>query len=99
MANLSNVDAEKISSTASKLMDIEAQILDLVGKIADDMVSLDKGWNSDVKNQFMNIWVKDSDAMIEMVDQYEELDNLLEETAKAFESNEEEMLAEVGKLK
>lgn len=99
MANLSNVDADKIRATARKLGDIVEGIVDQVGKISDAMVSLDKGWISDVKDQFLEKWLEDSDALIEMMEQYEEVDSLLEQAAKTFEQNEEDMIAEVGKLK
>lgn len=99
MANLSNVDADKIRSTASKLADTVADIISQVNKINDAMMSLDNGWKSEVKAQFMENWFEDSEALIEMMEQYEEVDTLLEEAAQNFEKNEEEMIAEVGKLK
>ena len=99
MANLSNIDADKINATASKCGDIVEEIVSQVSKICDAMVSLDKGWISDVKDQFMEKWLEDSDALIEMMDQYDEVDRLLDQAAKTFDKNEEDMIAEVGKLR
>ena len=99
MANLSNVDGDKIRSTAQKLADIDLDIVSCVQKINDAMVALDKGWKSEVKTEFMRNWQEDAEALCEMMDQYVEVQELLLEAAKDFDSTEEEMISQVSKMR
>lgn len=99
MANLSNVDAAKIRAAAQKLSGIEADIQGNVGKISDAMDRLDKGWTSEVKTQFLSVWQEDAEALVEMMGQYMEINELLTQAAQEFEQTENDMVSEVGKLK
>ena len=99
MAKLSNVDAAKIRSTAQKLGDIEAEIRTCVGKINDAISALDKGWQSEVKAQFMGVWQEDAEALCEMMEQYAEVQELLQQAAQDFERTEENMTSHVRKLR
>lgn len=98
MANLSNVDAAKIRATAQKLADIDADIISCVRKINDAISSLNKGWKSEVKAQFMAKWQEDAEALCEMMEQYEEVQELLLKSAQDFERTEEDMASQVRKL-
>ncbi len=99
MSELSNVDAAKIRAAAQKLADIDTQVIANVRKLLDAMSTLDKGWQSEVKAQFMQVWQEDSEALAEMIDQLGEMQELLTATAEEFEATEDEMIGEVGKLK
>ena len=99
MANMTNVDGARIRATAQKLADIDLDILACVRKINDAMAALDKGWKSEVKTQFMQNWQEDAEALCEMMDQYIEVQELLDKAAQDFDRTEDDMVAEVGRLK
>lgn len=98
MAALSNVDSEKIRSTVSRLDGIAESISGCVGKFADAIEALDKGWVSDVKADFMARYQKDWQAMQEMLLQYREISAQLLDTATDLEKTESEILSSVRAL-
>ena len=99
MSNLSHIDADKIRSTAQKLADIDIDILNCMEKLAETMDTLDKGWVSEVKASFMQTWEVDAEALCEMMDQYNEVQEMLLEAAQDFDNTENEMAAKVSGMR
>ena len=99
MANLTNADAAKIRSTAQKLADIDIDIIANVRKLVNTISTFDKGWQSEVKEQFMQNWQMDAEALVEMMDQYGEIQELLFQAAQEFENTESELMSKVQQLK
>ena len=99
MANLTNVDAGKLQSAAQKLEDIDREIVSCVRKLHEAISTLDRGWKSEVKTQFMKNWEHDADALCEMMEQYEEVQRLILEAARDFDNTEQEMLSQVRQLR
>ncbi len=99
MADMTNVDADKLRQSASKIGNLASDLNSNVSKINDTLNSLSKGWQSDVATRFMQNWQTDQEALHEMVDQYMEITDLLHELAQDFENSENEVGSMVGKLK
>ncbi|HWR55742.1 MAG TPA: WXG100 family type VII secretion target [Negativicutes bacterium] len=99
MADVSNVDAEKIRATVPQLEQVAAGLTAQVNKVKDAVANLDRGWISTVKAEFMTRYRKDEAAMQEMLEQFRELNDLLKETANDFEQTEREILSSLSVLK
>jgi WXG100 family type VII secretion target len=99
MADVSNVDAEKIRATVPQLEQVAAGLTAQVTKVKDAVANLDRGWISTVKAEFMTRYRKDEAAMQEMLEQFRELNDLLKETANDFEQTEREILSSLSVLK
>lgn len=99
MADMSNVDSEKILSTVNQLDGTVTSIQAQLRKIADAVAGLDKGWTSSVKAEFMSRYQKDEEAMNEMISQYSEISEQLKETAADFDKTENEIVSSVSALK
>lgn len=98
MAALSNVDSEKIRSAVSRMDGIVESISGCIGKFADAIETLDKGWVSGVKADFMARYQKDWEAMQEMLAQYREIGAQLLDAAADLEKTESETLGSVRAL-
>ncbi len=99
MADMTNVDADKLRQSASKIGNLASDLNSNVSKINDTLNSLSKGWQSDVATRFMQNWQADQEALHEMVDQYMEMTDILTELAADFENSENEVRGMIGKLK
>jgi len=99
MADMTNVDADKLRQTASKIGNLASDLNVNVSKINDALNNLSKGWQSDVATRFMQNWQADQEALHEMVDQYMEMTDLLTELAVDFENSDNEVRGMIGKLK
>lgn len=99
MADMSNVDSEKILATANQLDGIVGAMNTQMTKIQDAVAGLDKGWTSPVKAEFMMRFQVDQDAMGEMLMQYIEISEQLKETATDFSKTESEIMSSVSALK
>ncbi len=99
MADMSNVDSEKILSTTNQLDGIANSIQVQMRKITDAVSGLDKGWTSSVKAEFMSRYQRDEEAMSEMISQYSEVSEQLKETAADFDKTENEISSSVSALK
>jgi uncharacterized protein YukE len=99
MPDISNIDSEKILSSVGQLDGIVDRMNGCVGKFADAIEALDKGWVSEVKGPFMANYQKDWDAMQEMLSQLREIGTALREAAADFDKTENEMLSGVNALK
>ncbi|MDR1589322.1 MAG: WXG100 family type VII secretion target [Oscillospiraceae bacterium] len=99
MADLSNVDSEKILSVASQLDGIVNSMAAQMRKVVDAVANLDKGWTSPVKAEFMSRYRRDEEAMSEMLAQYSEISVQLRETASDFDKTENEIMSGVSALK
>ncbi|MCR4897081.1 MAG: WXG100 family type VII secretion target [Lachnospiraceae bacterium] len=99
MADMTNVDADKIRQTASKIGNLASDLNVNVSKINDAFNNLAKGWQSEAATKFMQNWQTDQEALHEMVDQYMEITDLLMELASDFENSENDVGGMVGKLK
>ncbi|MCR4903473.1 MAG: WXG100 family type VII secretion target [Butyrivibrio sp.] len=99
MADMTNVDADKLRQTAQKIGSLAGELSGNVAKINDALNSLSKSWQSEVATQFMQNWHTDEEALQEMVDQYNEIEELMQELAQDFDSSENDVSGMVGKLK
>ena len=99
MADMTNVDAAKLRQTAQRIGSLAGDLSGNVAKINDAMNSLSKSWKSEAATRFMQSWHADQDALHEMVDQYNEVQEILLEIAQDFDNSESEVGGLVGKLK
>ncbi|SEM28581.1 WXG100 family type VII secretion target [Butyrivibrio sp. ob235] len=99
MADMTNVDAQRLRQTASKVSNLAGDLSNNVGKINDALGSLAKGWQSDVATKFLQNWQADQEALKEMIEQYMEVGNLMNELANDYEASENEVQGLIGKLK
>ena len=99
MADMTNVDADKLRQTAQKIGSLAGELSGNVAKINDAMNVLAKGWQSEAATQFMQNWHADQEALKEMVDQYNEVQEIMNELAQDFDNSENEVGGLVGKLK
>lgn len=99
MANLTHVDPAELRSTAKNLEEVEEEIARSVQKITEAMDLLDKGWVSTVKDQFLQVWRTDAEAMSEMMAQLSEVRETLLLAAETFERAEQESLSGVSRLR
>ena len=99
MADMTNVDAGKLRQTASRIGSLAGELSGNVNKINDVLNNLSKSWQSDAASQFMQNWYTDEEALKEMVDQYREVQDIMNELAQDFDSSENEVDGLVGKLK
>ncbi len=99
MADMTNVDAGKLRQTAQKIGSLAGDLSGNVTKINEAMNNLSKGWQSEAASRFLQSWHADQDALREMVDQYNEVQELMLELAQDFEASENEAANLVAKLK
>ena len=99
MSDLSNIDSEKILSAVGQLDGVVDRMNGCVGKFADAIENLDKGWVSEVKAGFMATYQKDWEAMQEMLAQLREICTTLREAASDFDKSENERMSGVNALR
>ncbi len=99
MADMTNVDADKIRQAAGRIGNLASDLNSNVSKINDCLNNLSKGWQSEAATKFMQTWQADQEALHEMVDQYMEMTDLLTELAQDFENSENEVKSMIAKLK
>ena len=99
MPDISNIDSEKILSAASQLDGVVDRMNGCVGKFADAIEALDKGWVSEVKAGFMATYQLDWEAMQEMLFQLREINDGLREAAGDFDKTEGEITSGVKSLR
>ena len=99
MADMTNVDAAKLRQTASRIGNLAGQLSGNVNKIGETLNNLSKSWQSEAATRFMQNWHADEEALREMVDQYNEVQDIMNELAQDFDSSENEVEGLVGKLK
>lgn len=93
MSDMTMVDTDKLKSTISKLDNTMNSIRANVKTAREALDGLNKGWNSEAKNEFFRIVSTDLEAMTEMEEQYAEIGRLLEEIVVEFNRSEEEALS------
>jgi len=99
MADMTNVDAAKLRQSASRIANLAGELSGNVTKINEIFTALSKSWQSEAATKFMQNWHTDEEALKEMLEQYNEVSNLLNELAQDFEASESEVEGLVGKLK
>jgi uncharacterized protein YukE len=99
MADMSNIDSDKILSAVGQLEGIVDRMNGCVGKFADAIETLDKGWVSEVKAGFMATYQNDWEAMQEMLGQLREINTMLREAAQDFDKTENETLSGANALR
>ena len=99
MPDISNIDSEKILSAASQLDGVVDRINGCVGKFADAIETLNKGWVSEVKGDFMATYQADREAMQEMLAQLREISSGLRDSAGEFDKMESEITTGVKALR
>lgn len=95
MSDMTMVDTDRLKQTVSKLDNVVASIRANVKSIREAMASLEKGWQSDVKNEFFRVANVDLEALAEMEAQYDEVSRILEENINAFNANEQDAASSV----
>jgi uncharacterized protein YukE len=99
MPDMSNIDSDKILSAVGQLEGIVDRMNSCVGKFADAIETLDKGWVSEVKAGFMSTYQNDWEAMQEMLGQLREINTMLRDAASDFDKTENETLSGVNTLR
>ena len=99
MADMTNVDAAKLRQSASRIGNLAGELSGNVNKINETLNNLSKSWVSEAATRFMQNWRTDEEALKEMVDQYREVADLMNELAADFNASENEVEGMVGKLK
>ena len=99
MPDMSNIDTEKILSAVGQLDGVIDRMNGCVGKFADAIENLDKGWVSEVKGAFMANYQKDLEAMQEMLSQLKEINTMLREAASDFDKTENELQSGANSLR
>ena len=99
MADMTNVDAGKLRQTASKIGSLAGELNGNVTKIGETLNNLTKSWKSEAATKFMQNWRTDEDALREMVEQYKEVQDIMNELAQDFDASDRETESMVGKLK
>ena len=99
MADMTNVDADKIRQAAGRIGNLASDLNSTVSKINDCLNNLSNGWQSEAATKFMQTWQADQEALKEMVDQYNEVQEIMNELAQDFDNSENEVGGLVGKLK
>ncbi|MBQ7481816.1 MAG: WXG100 family type VII secretion target [Lachnospiraceae bacterium] len=99
MADMTNVDAAKLRQSASRIGNLAGELSGNVNKINETLNNLSKSWVSEAATRFMQNWRTDEEALKEMVDQYREVADLMNELAADFNASENEVDGMVGKLK
>ncbi len=99
MADMTNVDAAKLRQSASRIGNLASELSGNVNKINETLNNLSKSWVSDAATKFLQNWRTDEEALKEMVDQYKEVAELMNELAADFNASENEVEGMVGKLK
>jgi len=99
MADMTNVDAGKLRQSASRIGNLAGDLSGNVSKINEAIGNLSKSWVSDAATQFLQNWHTDEEALLEMVDQYREVSDIMNELAQDFEASENESESLVSKIK
>ena len=99
MADMTNVDAAKLRQSASRIGNLAGELSGNVNKINETLNNLSKSWVSEAATRFMQNWRTDEEALKDMVDQYREVADLMNELAADFNASENEVDGMVGKLK
>ena len=99
MADMTNVDAGKLRQTASRIGSLAGELSGNVSKINEALNNLSKSWQSEAATQFMQNWRSDEEALKEMVDQYNEVSEIMNELAQDFDASENEVEGLVSKVK
>ena len=99
MADMTNVDAGKLRQSASRIGSLAGELSGNVNKINETINNLSKSWVSEAATRFLQNWRTDEEALKEMVDQYNEVSELMNELAADFDASENEVDGIVGKLK
>jgi WXG100 family type VII secretion target len=99
MADMTNVDADRLRQAANRVGDLAGELSTNVRKINDALDNLSKGWQSEVATKFLQSWQADREALDEMLDQYLEVGDIMNELANDYEASESEVQGLLGKLK
>ena len=99
MSDLSNIDSEKILSAVSQSEGIVDRINGCVMKFSDAINTLDNGWVSEVKADFMANYQLDHEAIQEMMFQLMEINDGLRDAAGDFDKTEGEITTAVKALR
>ncbi len=99
MADMTNVDAAKLRQSASRIGNLASELSGNVNKINETLNNLSKSWVSEAATKFLQNWRTDEEALKEMLDQYNEVADLMNELASDFDASENEVEGMVGKLK
>lgn len=99
MADMTQVDSEKIMSIVNQLDNIVRRMNVCTDKFAESIQNLDAGWISEVKAPFMANFQVDHEAMQEMVGQLMEINDTLRDAVNDYDKTESDTLSGVGTLR
>ncbi len=98
MPELSRIDLEKLSTYFGQAESAVDHLNSAVNSIFEAVETLDKGWMSEVKKDFMATYAIDKEAMQEMLAQLREFNQTLRDAAADFDKTEGEILDQVNAL-
>lgn len=98
MADLSNVDSERVLSAASQMDAGVSAMQQCITKLNQAIEALNSGWISSAKSEFMSRYQTDHDALTEMVAQYYEISAQLRDAAQDFDKTESDLISRMSAL-
>ncbi len=98
MANTSNIDSDKIISTAASMEKEISVVHSCAQKFSDAMLTLDKQWISESKTVLMQSFNSDLEAMNELAEQMSEFCDLLRNMANSYDSSEKDIADKIKAL-
>lgn len=99
MADISNVDSDRIKAAVSQLSGVNDALSAQVAKVKEAIRQLDSGWTSSVKAGFMEKYKLDEVAADEMLTQLREFTDALSDAANDFDKTESDMASAVSALR
>ncbi len=99
MADLSNVDPEKILSAAGRMEGQVSTLSSAVQRFTDAINTLDKQWTSEAKATMLASYESDREALNEMLGQMTEFCELLRQSAQQYEQSESSVADRIKTLK
>ncbi len=99
MGELSNVDSEKIMSSTSRMETEVGNVQSGILAFKEAIAKLDSTWTSENKTIFMQSFEKDSEAMVEMIEQMSEICESLKSMAKSYDTSESDITSRMSSLR
>ncbi len=99
MGEISNVDSDKIMSCANKMESEVANVQSGVTMFREAVTKLESTWVGESKIAFMQSFERDSEAMVEMVEQMREICDQLKQMANSYSSNESNIQGKLRSLR
>ncbi len=98
MANMCNIDSDKIKSTSASMEKEIANVRTCAQKFTDAIMALDKQWVSESKALVMDSYQTDLEALHEVADQMAEFCQLLTGMANSYDQSESDIADKIKNL-